>query len=786
MFGHERCGKFVVGNAISVFSPSLGINLESILLADQDLRNSCLEAESQRKHSDRLERWLDELESHLQIVGSVSADEFHTEIFQRRLWDSQTVSGFGRGGAINVTSLYADPRLMSLLWKLRDGSLPPLGAERTQFLITAFLDCQALIKAKLPKLPRLKLYNVFASLAPSEFATLSFTRSIREIAAAMGIDAQRSVHPIKLHREVLDRLNKVLGEVPSPPDRRGVERMALPWLLTRQFKQSDATTANDADEKPGEEKLVPLPADRRRRGMLAIGGSFSGVRSMLEFAKDGCVREDFKEHIRSLNPRLSPQSINTNINALIAEWGVLEAEGDRLVPTTRGTTLLENDKADPDDVSDWLITRILGFDHILHSLRKEGATKEALRALLKRANPGWTSNFAPDALIDWQRALGLVERVQQGLYVLTEEGRDWSKRIYWEPEILPPTVHAEETDADAVAGSAVTPINVRRPAFAELVKAFPRDAKFTSGLIARLDASLWSNARRHFVVLAGLSGAGKTLLARSYALALWHDQPDPRLGMFTVPVQPGWHDPASLLGYINPLSTDTYVRTGFLDFLLRASGDPERAYTVVLDEMNLSHPEQYLAPLLSAMETGDDIELHAMDEDVGGVPPRLRYPSNLLIVGTVNMDETTHGLSDKILDRAAVVEFWDIDVSDYPGWDSSSLQVEDVEFLREVLVRLAAVLRPAKLHFGWRTISDIIGYIVAVRACEVISVATALDHAVYAKILPKLRGEDSKRLREAFDAAQGILREHGLKDSAAKVGELRDDLRETGSARFWR
>lgn len=760
--------------------------MESILLAEQDLRNSCLEADSQRKHSDKLQRWLDELESHLQLVAEVSGDEFHTEAFQRRLWDSQTVSGFGRGGAINVTSLYADRQLMSQLWKLRDGSLPLPGAERTQFLISVFLECQALIKAKLPKLPRLKLYNVFASLAPSEFATLSFTRSIREIAGAMGIDAQRSVHPIKLHREVLDRLIQVLGEVPSPPERRGVERMTLPWLLTRQFKQSDATIANDADEKPGEEKLVPLPADRRRRGMLAIGGSFSAVRSMLEFAKDGCVREDFKEHIRSLNPRLSPQSINTNINALIAEWGVLEAAGDRLVPTSRGTTLLENEKADPDDVSDWLITRILGFDHILHALRKEGATKDALRGLLKRANPGWSSNFAPDALIEWQRALGLVERMPQGLYVLTEEGRDWSKRIYWEPEFLPPAAHPPEANADVVDDSAVTLVKVRRPAFSELILGFPPAAVFSPSLIARLDASLWSNSRRHFVVLAGLSGAGKTLLARSYALALWRDQPDPRHGMFTVPVQPGWHDPSSLLGYVNPLSTDTYVRTGFLDFLLRASGDPARAYTVVLDEMNLSHPEQYLAPLLSAMETGDDIELHAIDEDVGGVPPRVPYPSNLLIIGTVNMDETTHGLSDKILDRAAVVEFWDIDVRTYPGWDSSSLTVPDIGFVREILVQLAAVLRPARLHFGWRTISDIIGYIEAARACGDIPVAKTLDQAIYAKILPKLRGVDSRRIREAFDAAHEILRGQGLKDSAAKLSELRDDLRETGSARFWR
>lgn len=757
--------------------------MEPFFFADQELKNACIEAESQCKHSDKLQRWVSELEDHLSQVDRVSSAEFHTEAFQRTLWDSQTVSGFGRGGAINVDQLYGDRELMTLLWKLRDGSLPPRGGERTQFLISVFGECVTLIKAKLPKLPRLKLYNVFAALAPSEFATLSFTRNIRELAAAMGLDAQRSVHPITLHRQVLDRLTAVMGEVPAPPNREGVERMTLPWLLTRQFPQNDATTAND-DAKPGEEKLSPLPADRRRRGMLAIGGSFATVRSMLEFAKAGCDREDFKEHIRSLNPRLSPQSINTNINALIAEWGVLEASGDRLVPTSRGITLLENDKADPDDVSDWLITRILGFDHILHALRSHDATKEEMRALLKKVNPGWTSNFAPDALIDWQRALGLIERSSEGRFALTEDGQNWANRIFWEPECLPAAPEVQDTVI--AKGATSDAITLMRPAFSQVVAAFPDSALFPPSLIARLDASLWSHFRRHFVVLAGLSGAGKTLLARSYARALWHDQPDPSQGLLTVPVQPGWHDPASLLGYVNPLSPDSYVRTGFLDFLLRASSDHGHPYTVVLDEMNLSHPEQYMAPLLSAMETGDVIELHAMDDDVGGVPPRVPYPANLLIIGTVNMDETTYGLSDKILDRAAVVEFWEIDVAAYPGWSNSGLQVDDLNFVRTVLQQLATALRPVKLHFGWRTISDILGYIEAARACTDIPVSVAMDQGVYAKILPKLRGEDSKRLRLAFHAALDVLRNRGLEDSSSKLAELLDDLLETGSARFWR
>ncbi|WP_180970636.1 hypothetical protein [Burkholderia sp. WAC0059] len=102
--------------------------------------------------------------------------------------------------------------------------------------------------------------------------------------------------------------------------------------------------------------------------MLAIGGAVASILAMLQFVKDGCSREDFREHVRSVNPKLAPSSVNTNINALIAEWGVLAAEGDQLLLTSRGAAFLESE--DPDDVSDWLLTQILGFDNLLYLLRQ--------------------------------------------------------------------------------------------------------------------------------------------------------------------------------------------------------------------------------------------------------------------------------------------------------------------------------------------------------------------------------------------------------------------------------
>lgn len=223
-----------------------------------------------------------------------------------------------------------------------------------------------------------------------------------------------------------------------------------------------------------------------------------------------------------------------------------------------------------------------------------------------------------------------------------------------------------------------------------------------------------------------------------------------------------------------------------LDFLLRASADPSRPYTLVLDEMNLSHPEQYLAPLLSAMETGDEIELHAQDSEVNGVPSSILYPANLIVIGTVNMDETTHGLSDKLLDRASVIEFWDIDVAAFPGWGKSSLKTEQLQTVRELMMKLMQALRPVRLHFGWRTLHDVVGYLQEAERGGVIDFTRALDQAIYTKILPKMRGEDSPRLQKVFTETRDILSSAKLNGASAKVAEMLEDLQHLGAARFWR
>ena len=310
---------------------------------------------------------------------------------------------------------------------------------------------------------------------------------------------------------------------------------------------------------------------------------------------------------------------------------------------------------------------------------------------------------------------------------------------------------------------------------------------FPLDLCRKLHLGMWSHEQRHFVILTGLSGSGKTLLAREYGKALTGVDEPPRLCI--IPVQPGWTDPSFLFGYANPLQNERFEQTKFLELLLHANKYPDLAHVAILDEMNLSHSEQYLAPVLSAMETGKTIELHGREADLDGVPSRITYPKNLVLIGTVNMDETTMGLSDKVLDRAFTLEFWKIDVDRWPGWQNTDIGLTEDEATqaRNVLNDLSTALMPARLNFGYRTIEEVVLFLkLRSKLTPDWSFADAMDAVIYAKVLPKLRGDDSERVQTAFVKCRETLVNHNLNGCVEKVNELIADLEITGSARFWR
>ena len=267
-----------------------------------------------------------------------------------------------------------------------------------------------------------------------------------------------------------------------------------------------------------------------------------------------------------------------------------------------------------------------------------------------------------------------------------------------------------------------------------------------------------------------------------------------------VPVRTDWRDSKSLLGYYNPL-TESYEWTAFLRFLQRAAQSYRRqdgtAWFVILDEMNLARVEYYFADLLSVLESGRDVEgwtrepirLAYPEDAEGELPPAEVYlPPNLYVIGTVNVDETTHAFSAKVLDRAFTLELTDVDFGAYPmsslglagelspeqrqsllanfSFDGRFVRVDKPAItamvskepaVRDRLQRLNELLRPHDLHFGYRVFDEITSFLISAEGNRTFEALggfdAAFDAAVLMKVLPKFNGSRG-RLEEPL---KGVL-----------------------------
>lgn len=227
-----------------------------------------------------------------------------------------------------------------------------------------------------------------------------------------------------------------------------------------------------------------------------------------------------------------------------------------------------------------------------------------------------------------------------------------------------------------------------------------------------------------FLLLAGISGTGKSRIVREFAFKscpkCLQDKAGTTPGNYCmIEVKPNWHDSTELLGYYSRLGKAGYQFTKFVKFLVKAKMFPNVPFFVCLDEMNLAPVEQYFAEILSILETrkhpknvetgevdmatvktepiidaqyfrelaempnvknvqtGESFSSNLTDRDIylklfgmdtesdidTEVGKRtdlttegLELPDNVVIIGTVNMDDTTHQFSRKVIDRAMTIE----------------------------------------------------------------------------------------------------------------------------------
>ena len=312
-----------------------------------------------------------------------------------------------------------------------------------------------------------------------------------------------------------------------------------------------------------------------------------------------------------------------------------------------------------------------------------------------------------------------------------------------------------------------------------------------------------------FMLLAGISGTGKSRIVRKLAQATttqqyeheedrWKDNRPENFEL--IQVKPNWHNSMDVVGFFSNIS-GKYEFTTFVEFVVKAWRHLDTPYFLCLDEMNLAPVEEYFAEFLSAIESRssdkddnyvtdpiikpfkkfgkevcEDMLRHLLGEAhhtesnplaVQFAEQGLTLPPNLMVIGTVNMDETTFSFSRKVLDRAMSIEMNEVDYDKFLSGESEQFplltdknellvkcpqhasEVKDkvdgrgiMDYLKDVNTLFGGT----PFQLGYRAANEAMLYVAASRdfAGDEFSIENALDEFTLMKILSRIEGDDSR------------------------------------------
>lgn len=351
-----------------------------------------------------------------------------------------------------------------------------------------------------------------------------------------------------------------------------------------------------------------------------------------------------------------------------------------------------------------------------------------------------------------------------------------------------------------------------------------------------------------FILLAGISGTGKSRLVRLLAFnSCIHDElrgSSNKPGNYElIPVKPNWHDSSEIIGYVSRINGEKYIPTDFLKFIVKAWKYQDTPFFLCLDEMNLAPVEQYFAEYLSIIETRsskrgkietDSLFSHESLNILNSQSVNIYYellknllveegtelwnqfikngiqiPPNLVVIGTVNMDETTHSFSRKVLDRAMTFEMNHVDLND--GLESA---INELSYpsksncipLNNIVGNLTTGSEVYKL---FELSDDVIGYLeeinnilesspfkIAYRVRDEFLIycyyhhlkgghlKDALDSLTSMKILSRIEGDENKTEKILNELKNLFIRVDFLNKSLPKVEEMQKRLN-YGYTSFW-
>ena len=366
---------------------------------------------------------------------------------------------------------------------------------------------------------------------------------------------------------------------------------------------------------------------------------------------------------------------------------------------------------------------------------------------------------------------------------------------------------------------------------------------------------------KSFMLLAGISGTGKSRIVRKLAQATVTEELQKAEGykgtdfandrwtlhspanFELIQVKPNWHNSMDVIGYLSNIPSPHYVFTPFIEFIVKAWQHPEVPFFLCLDEMNLAPVEEYFAEFLSAIESrsfeGEEYltdpiikPFNSFGEDVAKTMVNtlfpnftagdtesaitkvikhfrtkgLTLPKNLIVIGTVNMDETTFSFSRKVLDRAMSVEMNEVNydsfltdttdddlkaiVKAFEQNDEADLNAllvdrhieareiiddlgDDAKFTIGYLKRINALLEGTPFKLGYRAANEALIYLQASYEFGQTDRISALDNFTLMKILSRIEGDETKlKITDSEADKERIAKAEVNVDEAKQYGDL--------------
>ena len=366
-----------------------------------------------------------------------------------------------------------------------------------------------------------------------------------------------------------------------------------------------------------------------------------------------------------------------------------------------------------------------------------------------------------------------------------------------------------------------------------------------------------------FVLLAGISGTGKSRIVRKLAQATVTEELQVAYGnKYTtfeeerwnihkpenfeiIQVKPNWHNSMDVVGYLSNIPEPHYVFTPFVEFIIKAMKYPFMPFFLCLDEMNLAPVEEYFAEFLSAIESrscvnkeyftdpiikpfdsfGEDVcnemirtffpeyNPNEKDNEYEYLISRLKtqglmLPQNLIVIGTVNMDETTFSFSRKVLDRAMSIEMNEVDYDSFLSGstddelksvlekitrrhlnkyliyrpinaidvltsEKGNLSDEDSKYVIDYLKRVNDLLDGTPFKLGYRAANEALLYLSSSYKFKSGNRVKAMDNFTLMKILSRIEGDESKLKLTDSKVDKDRLDKAEVKiENAKKYGDL--------------